>query len=443
MADSEDDGLLRLTDSLARWSRNVCVEPAGRTALLPVAGPALRSLLGGRLTAFQSLADVEYRPVVRSLAQLLANLAGSRESANVLLPETVGAVPYDKNIVVRLFASEDGSTLEATVTFLLIALSEAPERSTVFLAGPGLSIVELLLRRMERWFEAEGASEERCFELGYEVAKLLFEEGHLSSLYDSLADGIAGSPISLPQSLLLKLFDAYLHSSNSRLGSAALDLPGLAFLLPTTERLLAALLRPMRALKPTPTEERGAKPKKTPFEDVTFGKCAEGFSLGLKAVIQIALFGAERVDGNDDDDEAGFNGARRREAGQRLVGELLQGSYLDASLGWSLSLCPKGRLWLTQPSSHSELLTLSDIYEPRLVRTAVSSVEADGISPVSSTTTTHAFASVRKDIVRLFGIIAASSPVAQTSLADKGALEVLLGMCALDVQNPCASTDAA
>jgi hypothetical protein len=338
-ADSEDEGTLKLVDALARWSRNVSVEPAGRTALLPATGPALKSLLGGRLTAFQSLADATCRPVVRSLAQLLANLAGSSDSAAVLLPVTVGAEPFDKNVVVRLLASEDGSTLEATVTFLLIGLGEASARcSRLFLAGPGLSIVELLLRRMERWFEAEGSSEERCFELGYEVAKLLFEAGHMSALYVSLADGIAGSPISLPQSLLLKLFDAYLHSADGSLGPAVLDPTGLVFLLPTTERLLDALLRPMRALRPAPADGSATtSPKKTPFEDASFGKCAEGFSLGLKAIIQVALFGAEQVDDDDDDHEARLDGARRKEAGQRVVGELLEGSFLDAALGQA---CP-------------------------------------------------------------------------------------------------------
>ena len=453
-AGDEDVDLLQLVDSLARWSRNVSVEPAGRSALLPAAVPALKSLLAGRLTAFQALEDATIRPAVRSLAQLLANLAGSSESAAVLLPGLVGATPFDKNVVVRLLASEDGPTLEATVTFLFIALSEAPKRSDVFLAGPGLSIVELLLRRMERWFEAEGGSEERCFELGYELVKLLFEASHMSKLYDSLADGIAGQPISLPQSLLLKLFDAYLHSgaSNGSLGSAVLGSAGLAFLLPTTERLLEALLRPMRVLRPAPAAEgdKPATPKKTPFEDAAFGKCAEGFSLGLKAVLQVALFGAEQVD-EDEDDETQLDGARRKKAGQRLMGELLAGAFLDAVLGQSLPLIAIPACRATDhPSSRgsdAELLTLSDVYEPRLVRTTtpapVSKASANGSASqptASPATTTHAFAPVRKDVARLLGIVAASSAAAQASVADKGAIEVLLGMCALDVQNPCPSS---
>jgi hypothetical protein len=73
------------------------------------------------------------------------------------------------------------------------------------------------------------------------------------------------------------------------------------------------------------------------------------------------------------------------------------------------------------------------------VRASSTPVGGEGGSSIPSTT--HAFASVRKDIARLLGIVAASSAAAQESLADKGALEVLLGMCALDVQNPCEPVD--
>lgn len=281
----------------------------------------------------------------------------------------------------------------------------------------------------------------------YEILKLLFEAGHTSEIYLSLVEcvsscalilpsrtlmltalcahasrsGIAGSPISLPQSLLLKLFDAFLHSSGSA-SPAVLAPASLAFLLPTADRLLAELLRPMRAL-------RAGGDAKTPFEDQSFAKCNEGFALALKAVIWVALLGA-----NDNGE------AWSRAAGARMVEQLGEGAYLQVVLGQSafrrsacarIALCPRAERFPLAPAA--ELLDLSDVYEPRLVRSpsAPPTVERDE--------SVHAFAPVRKDVARLLGIVAASSRAAQDRLAELGALEVLLGMCALDVQNPCSS----
>lgn len=73
----------------------------------------------------------------------------------------------------------------------------------------------------------------------------------------------------------------------------------------------------MRALK-----EGG---KRTVFAEEGFAKCYEGFSLGLKDVILVALLGAED---KQDEDEDG-----RKEAGSRLVAELEDGIFLNSSIG--------------------------------------------------------------------------------------------------------------
>lgn len=91
------------------------------------------------------------------------------------------------------------------------------------------------------------------------------------------------------------------------------------------------------------------------------------------------------------------------------------------------------RVLLILACSLPELLVLSDFYEPRLVRSS----STPDITDVDGKSAIHAFAPVRKDIARLLGIYASSSQAAQDQLAQLGALELLLGMCALDTQNPC------
>lgn len=61
------------------------------------------------------------------------------------------------------------------------------------------------------------------------------------------------------------------------------------------------------------------------FAEEGFAKCYEGFSLGLKDVILVALLGAED---KQDEDEDG-----RKEAGSRLVAELEDGIFLNSSIG--------------------------------------------------------------------------------------------------------------
>lgn len=83
----------------------------------------------------------------------------------------------------------------------------------------------------------------------------------------------------------------------------------------------------------------------------------------------------------------------------------------------------------------SALLHMADVLEPRLIRN-------NPISEIPTTPTTPEeapknFAYLRRDLVRILGMLSHGDTSIQDRVRESGGLDIVLSLCAMDESNPC------
>jgi ataxin-10 len=87
--------------------------------------------------------------------------------------------------------------------------------------------------------------------------------------------------------------------------------------------------------------------------------------------------------------------------------------------------------------AHAELLRLLDIFLPRINfgKPVVPPGSRPPHSPVEHKTT--GFLYLKRDLVRLLGILCHANRAVQDRVRDCGGIEVVMGLCVIDDRNPC------
>lgn len=183
--------------------------------------------------------------------------------------------------------------------------------------------------------------------------------------------------------------------------------------------------------------DEAASGGRTEFVGERYGKVYEGCVLCLQGVLKAGLLEreaeAEQVRERD--------GVRALEKAGWLDGVVK--TYRDEDghrlIQLAIGTCPYfllQRIVMRLKTELTDVLRKSDLVAPRLIRLPTPIPTASEPMP-SLAPTPSPFSHIRRDLVRLLGLLAHEDAAIQDEVRERGGLDVVLSMCAMDETHPC------
>ncbi|KAJ3571925.1 hypothetical protein NP233_g3434 [Leucocoprinus birnbaumii] len=465
-SDDEGDGkspkqfaLATLCASVAKFTRNLVAGVPDNQSRAFHNEPELRRLLH-YYTSWSAMEDEQSIAVARLLTQALSNLVTGHEELMGELWETYLNLPEDQGVIIRLLSSPDAKTLLSTLIFISNCLHESRKRTKLLCkTNVGIRMCISLLDNMLRLFEAdEGSVGAQAFDIGYTILSRIIEEGLAAPLYKQFI--IQDEIITPHQTTLLKIIDSYLQSNQST-PQTPIKPETLQIHISLTPMLTRAFFSLSRYAQTSirhslglvikkddvnqsdqsdpkrPESERSMSPTSTSTIhtgsleetqtqsfgslnslDVMLPKACEALVLVTQCMVTIAIEAEENAAtlGLPDDASPKTN---------------MKNYFIEArtsGVGVIESLI--------------ELLRLLDKFLPRInfgrrvsptgrstSRTPPEQEQAPG-------TDNHGFAYLKRDLVRLLGILCHEKRAVQDRVRGVGGIEVVMNMCVIDERNP-------
>ncbi|KAF9462934.1 spinocerebellar ataxia type 10 protein domain-containing protein [Collybia nuda] len=442
-SEGEDEGsskdkqrdLRAICGSLAKFTRNLVAGVTTNQNHAFENEPDIRRLLHYH-TSWSAMEDSESIPVARTLAQALSNIVTTNELLLGKLWGTYMSLPEDQFVLIRLLASPDPHTLLTALIFVLNCVHGSKQRSKLMVkTSIGARLCISLLDSMVKLYDAEESSEgAQAFDVGYDILTQLIECGLIPDLYYKFT--IQDEIITPHQTTLLKIVDSYLQSIQMSAATTPKTIKIHRKLSPMLARIFFALSgyaqeAVERALRPTSSissnqlnstsmlesvvETASTKPPPPPAElDVMLPKVCEALVLVTQCIVTIAIEADEQRSSRDQnvplsdfepDLKEFFNEARSSECG--IVECLI------------------------------ELLRLFDLFLPR-INFGKPVVSTSGMTTPTqqSTPDNTGFMYVKRDLVRLLGILCHGVKAVQDRARESGGIEVVMSLCVVDERNP-------
>ncbi|KAJ7113709.1 spinocerebellar ataxia type 10 protein domain-containing protein [Mycena crocata] len=421
---TKQNGLKALSASLGRFTRNLVAGVPRNQMKAYENEPAIRRLLH-YYTSWSFLQEAEAILVARVLSQALANLVTGND---ILLPKlwnTYMNLPEDQVVLIRLLSSTDPRTLLAALILILNCIDGNRTRMTVV----GVRICISLLDSMVQLYDADDASEgARAFDIGYEIFTRIMTVDLVPSLFNRLS--MPDEIITPHQTTLLKLVDSYLQSARmSPIPTTPQGTPLYTKLRPMLAKTFFSLSTYAQssirnslgiASNTASTAQRRAPPPTSPdatptaFEppsslDVMLPKVSEAMVLVTQCIVTITLE-------SSDTDSRSINS-------QDFFIETM-----SADQGMVESL--------------TELLRLLDMFLPRInFGKAVGGAGAALPTPAQPRgggdgPDSTGFSYLKRDLVRLLGILCHGNKAVQDRARLCGGIEVVMNLCVVDERNP-------
>jgi ataxin-10 len=292
-------------------------------------------------------------------------------------------------------------------------------------SAAGTRLCVSLLDCIQRSFDAETDSDEaREFDIGYDIFTRIIEGNFISDLYAKLA--IPGEIVTPHQTTLLKLVDSYLQSHTVSQGGAGLA-EICAQLLPLLSRVFFAQTQysrtavrgalGLRGMETAPdvleTFDRMTPTRGEPSLaelDVMLPKVCEALVLVTQCIISIALRAHE------------------------VIGFPLQANF-DQFVNEERSEDGIGSV-----ENIIELLRLFDLFLPRIFNGKPVHLPSMPQSPPLATSAAGedptGFAYLKRDLVRLLGILCHQTRAVQDRVRMCGGIPVVMNQCVVDERNP-------
>ncbi|KAH7890707.1 spinocerebellar ataxia type 10 protein domain-containing protein [Phlebopus sp. FC_14] len=400
----EDDISTRtLVVSLCRFTRNLVAGVPQNQQNAFENEPDLRRILY-TYSSWSSTQDPESYSSARSAVQVLSNMVTTNEILLSHLWDTCMNLPEEQVIFIRYLASPDGRT----ILFLLILLvncihGSRPRQALLAKTRVGARICIALLDRMVDLYDAEESSDgSKAFDYGYHVFAHLFDGGFAHQLYESLK--VADEIIAPHQTILLKLLDSYLQSLHS-----PSVLMGMCPMLTTCFFELSTFSQ--EALKSaigTGAVENDGVLATPETLDIILPRVCEALVLVTQCLASILLF---------------FENLITPEISEASLRTLVKDRV--SSNGQVIAL------------SAVELLRLLDVFLPRInFGKPVLEHEADQTLRSSVAADPTGFSYLKRDLVRLLGILCHKDKKVQDSIRDNDGITVIMNMCVVDERNP-------
>lgn len=410
--DGNEESLRKFSVILAKFTRNLVAGVVHNQEQAYENEPDIRRLLY-YYTSWTCTQNVETFKVTRALVQTLSNMITANENLMSKLWEVYMTLPEEQVVLIRLLASPDASTVLSVLIFVVNCIHRSERRSYMLCATQiGARVCISVLDRMVILFDAAEPSDgAKAFEIGYNLFTRLFEAGLAPDLYAKLS--VADEIITPHQTTLLKLLDSYLQSSNlptihgqlcPKLSEIFLGLAGYA------QKAIRLALGPKASDGPSYVYsgivniELTSQVTVPPYElDLLLPKVCEALVLITQCIVTIALEAEAEGDGSiavDNKFKTFFNNARSHE-GVGLI------------------------------ESQLELLRLLDIFLPRInFGKPVTQVPQGAITGASG------FTYLKRDLVRLLGILCHGTRAVQDRVRSCGGLPVVMNLCVVDERNP-------
>ncbi|EGN96577.1 hypothetical protein SERLA73DRAFT_124416 [Serpula lacrymans var. lacrymans S7.3] len=396
--------MLCLIPSTARFTRNLVAGVPHNQQKAYQAEPQIRSSIH-RYTSWAAIQEVKTFPVTRILVQALSNIVTGNEELITTFWNCYTNLPEEQGILTRLIASPDPRTVLYTLVLIVNCIHENKQRSVKFTdTSVGARICISLLDRMVTLYDAEEMSDDaKAFDYGYHLFAHLFDQGFAPDLYDRLS--VSGEIIAPHQTTLLKLLDSHLQSSHSPSIHAQL-----CPMLSTRFFGLSTYARQSikRALGSSLSDVSESRTEGPPQElDLLLPKVCEALVLVTQCIVTITLSSeAVRMDRMSEDDLQGaFNNARSP------IGENLSESLV-------------------------ELLQLLDRFLPRINFGKAMPTTSVENAPSLPAVDTIGFSYLKRDLVRLLGILCHGNIAIQNCIRIRGGIPVIMNLCVVDDRNP-------
>ncbi|KAF6761575.1 spinocerebellar ataxia type 10 protein domain-containing protein [Ephemerocybe angulata] len=436
---SEESRYVRsLCMALAKFTRNLVAGVPENQVRAYENEPEIRRLIH-YYTSWSAMEDPESIATARVLTQALSNIVTSNQNLVAALWETYLGLPEDQVVLIRLLASPDVRTLLTTLIFILNCIHGSRRRTKLLAKSTiGARICVALLDDMLRLFEEEEESEGgKAFNVGYAIFTRLIEEGTVPDLYKKFT--MPDEIITPHQTTLLKLVDSYLQSIQLDISTTAeVDVlqthvalgPFLAKRFFTLSNYAqAAMQRAIGSSIPPSSPPKTTQPggafsngeastssgsHEPPAElDVMLPKVCEALVLATQCVTTVALEAEEHhakllqfhAGGGEDIPNMKDFFIDVRYSSQGLVENLI------------------------------ETLRLLDLFLPRIYfgkpvpSPAAPNQQLPNVDPTG-------FLYVKRDLVRLLGVLAHECRAVQDRTRKAGGIPVVMNLCVIDERNP-------
>ncbi|KAF7294489.1 Ataxin-10-like protein [Mycena kentingensis (nom. inval.)] len=422
--------LRMLSASLARFTRNLVAGVPHNQAKAFETEPSIRRLLH-YYTSWSFLEDPEGRHCPEEPADLKPRqpfllAAFYLRRWQILSLETMRSSPNSgahtcvfqrikSCSCARLLASPDPRTLLAALILILNCVEGSRPRIKMLTRTViGVRICICLLDNMVKLYEAEeGTDEARAFDIGYTIFSKIMGVDLVPSLFNRLE--VADEIITPHQTTLLKLIDSYLQSASmSQVPTTPQGTPLYSKLRPMLSKTFFVLSEYAQTSIRTSLNLGKGTPTTTNSEsslgslDVMLPKACEALVLVTQCIVTVILGGA----GMEQPSQEYFNEAKSGDTG------ILE--------------------------SLTELLRLLDLFLPRINfgkpvtdpgRTQPTSVgvgDANSKAHVNDT----GFNYLKRDLVRLLGILCHENKAVQDRARLCGGIEAVMNLCVVDERNP-------
>ncbi|RDB23860.1 Ataxin-10 [Hypsizygus marmoreus] len=417
---SKEKHLRTVCASLAKFTRNlVAGVPENQTRAFENE-PEIRRLLHYH-TSWSAMEDDEPVPVARMLAQTLSNMVTTNDPLMSRLWETYMNLPEDQVVLIRLLGSPDPRTILTVLIFIQNCIHGSRKRITMLSRTTvGARLCISLLDVMLKLYDAEESSQAaQAFDVGYDILSHLIEHGLVPDLYGKFT--IPDEIVAPHQTTLLKIVDSYLQSAQMNATSPAT--PGIikvhAKLSPMLAQCffdLSAYARKAVEKALGPPDQRSAptdaQPPPPAELDVMLPKVCEALVLVTQCIVTITLEADQAKDHqtqdltSEQDLKAFFNEAHSSDGG--LVESLI------------------------------DLLRLFDLFLPRIqFGKPVKNLPSAQETPTQqSTADPTGFQYLKRDLVRLLGILCHEIKAVQDLVRERGGIQIVMNLCVVDERNP-------
>ncbi|KIM82958.1 hypothetical protein PILCRDRAFT_69997 [Piloderma croceum F 1598] len=414
--DGNEESLRQFTVNLATFTRNVVAGVPHSQKQVYEIEPEIRRLLHFH-TSWSSTQDNQSFKVTRALVQALSNIVTANDALISKLWELYINLPEEQVILIRLLASPDASTVLSVLVFMVNCLNENEQRSRMLCTTPvGARVCITLLDRMVTLFDAvEPSDGAKAFDIGYNLFTRLFDRRLAPELYSNLS--IADEIIAPHQTTLLKLLDSYLQlSKESNIHRQLCPMLSETFfrMMEYAQHAIRRALGPNASDGPSSgssgivnievTSEGIAPPQDL---DLFLPKVCEALVLTTQCIATITL-----------EEEQNHQGASRRV--DNNVYEL-RTAFNEARSGGGYGLI----------ESLLELLRLLDLFLPR-----INFGKPLAQIPRGAITDPTGFSYLKRDLVRLLGILCQGTREVQDRVRLCGGIPVVMNLCVVDERNP-------
>ncbi|KAF9648887.1 hypothetical protein BDM02DRAFT_3095712 [Thelephora ganbajun] len=414
MVDAENPSSRDLIASLAKFTRNLVAAVPGNQTKAFDNEPLIRDVLFTYTSYCSSQDESNYRATIL-LIQSISNMVTGNEVLLTRFWDIWMNVPESLSVILRLLGSPDTRTILSALVLILNCVHGSVERSTLFTTTPlGLRIIVTILDRMVSFHDVEELSDGgQAFEIGYSIFSRLIDFGLLPDLYThiSLEDEI----ITPHQTVLLKLLDSYLQTAHLTVVMCQQLCPMIAStFFDLGEYNINAIDRALSFghIYPAPAQTSEA-PLAAGELDMLLPSVCEALVLMTQCLITFALTSEdEDFDFPPGDNPKDFLNAATVEEGvgmPEVIISLLQ--RFDRLLP---------RVMFGKPVDLSTLPLPPEVnHQPH---------------PASSTAA--GFSYVKRDLVRLLGILCVGEKAVQDRIRACGGIPVIMNLCVVDERNP-------